>query len=141
MVERWGHFEGALIKGNPRHCYGYIGLNDRRMVPLLRPGSLVLVDTEMRRIEDEGWTSEHDRPMYLVDVRYGYRCGWFHQIQGKLVMQPHPLSRYAPESWDLPNEAEVVGKVIGVVTRLNEPWNSALPEFRASLANLRKKVL
>jgi len=141
MVERWGHFEGALTKGNPRHCYGYIGLNDRRMVPLLRPGSLVLVDTEMRRIEDEGWTSEHDRPMYLVDVRNGYRCGWFHQIQGKLVMQPHPLSRYAPESWDLPNEAEVVGKVIGVVTRLNEPWNSALPEFRANLANLRKKVL
>jgi transcriptional regulator with XRE-family HTH domain len=134
MVERWGHFEGALLKGSPRHCYGYIGLGDRRMAPILRPGSLVLVDTEMRQIEDADWASEHDRPMYLVDVRDGYRCGWFSRANGRLTMSPHPLSRCAPESWSLPEEAEVVGKVIGVVTRLNESWsvlNQELPEARA----------
>jgi transcriptional regulator with XRE-family HTH domain len=141
MVERWGHFEGALTKGNPRHCYGYVGLSDRRMTPLLRPGSLVLIDTEIRHIEDEGWTSEYDRPMYLVDVRDGYRCGWFHQSNGKLVMQPHPLSRCAPESWDIPNQAEIVGKVIGVVTRWNEPWSTALPEFQAARGSSKRKVL
>ena len=37
------------------------------MAPLPRPGSLVLVDTEMREIEVEEWTCEHDRPMYLVE--------------------------------------------------------------------------
>src|SRR5262249_4116105 len=58
MVESWGHFEGALLKTSPRHCYGYIGLSDRRMAPLLRPGSLVLIDTEMRQIEDANWASE-----------------------------------------------------------------------------------
>lgn len=141
MVEHWGHFEGALVKGNPRHCYGYIGLNDRRMAPLLRPGSLVLVDTEMRQVEEEGWASEHDRPMYLVDIRSGYRCGWFHKVPGKLVMQPHPLSHSVPESWSSPDEAEVVGKVIGVVTRLNEPWSNALPEFPAVRAGSRRKAL
>jgi hypothetical protein len=121
MVERWGSFEGALTTKSARHCYGYIGLSDRRMAPLLRPGSLVLIDTEMRQIENGEWNSEHDRPMYLVDVRDGYRCGWFHQLPGQLLMQPHPLSNCAPESWNLPAQAEVVGKVIGVVTRLNEP--------------------
>ncbi len=141
MVERWGHFEGALVKGNPRHCYGYIGLNDRRMMPLLRPGSLVLVDAEMRHVEDDGWTSEHDRPMYFVDVRDGYRCGWFHQLPGKLAMQPHPLSRSAPESWRWPEEAEVVGKVIGVVMRLNEPWSTASVEFPATREGSRKRAL
>lgn len=140
MVERWGHFEGALTKGNPRHCYGYIGLADLRMGPLLRPGSLVLVDTEMRQIEDDGWTSEHDRPMYLVDIRNGYRCGWFMRDGEKLVMQPHPLSRCAPEAWCLPGEAEVVGKVIGVVTRLSEPWSAQLPESLAERAGWRKRV-
>jgi len=140
MVERWGHFEGALRKERPQHCYGYIGLTDRRMVPLLRPGSLVLVDTEMRQIEDEEWSCEHDRPMYLVDVRDGYRCGWFHQAPGRLLMQPHPLSRCAPESWALPAEAEVVGKVIGVVTRLNEPWSSPGAEFQAERANSKRRV-
>jgi hypothetical protein len=141
MVERWGHFEGALTAGNPRHCYAYVGLEDRRMMPLLRPGSLVLVDTEMRGIEVDGWTSEHDRPMYFVDVRSGYRCGWFHQSPGKLVMQPHPLSHCAPESWKSPEEAEVVGKVIGIVTRLNEPWSSALSEFPEERAYSKRKVL
>lgn len=141
MVERWGHFEGALVKANPRHCYGYVGLDDRRMMPLLRPGSLVLVDTDIRRIEEEDWTSEHDRPMYFVDVRDGYRCGWFHQAPGKLITQPHPLSRCAPEAWNSPDDAEVIGKVIGVVTRLNEPSSIALPESRVEREGSRRKAL
>jgi transcriptional regulator with XRE-family HTH domain len=140
MVERWGHLEGALTRDSVRHCYGYIGLTDRRMVPLLRPGSLVLVDTEMRQIEDEGWTSEHDRPMYLVDVRDGYRCGWFQKTPGTLMMQPHPLSRCVPESWKFPLEAEVVGKVIGVVTRLNKPWSTPYPVSPAARGDSKRKA-
>ena len=79
MVEKWGRFEGALTGANDQHRYGYIGLNDRRMMPLLRPGSIVLVDVTMRRIEETDWVNEYDRPMYFVEVRDGYRCGWFHQ--------------------------------------------------------------
>jgi transcriptional regulator with XRE-family HTH domain len=141
MVERWGHFEGALVKNSPRHCYGYIGLSDRRMGPLLRPGSLVLIDTEMRQIEDANWVSEHDRPMYLVDVRNGYRCGWFSRANGRLTMHPHPLSRCAPESWSLPNEAEVIGKVIGVVSRLNESWSVLNQEYPEERAGLKRRAL
>ena len=44
MVEKWGRFEGVLTNGHSRHLYGYIGMNDRRMVPILRPGSIVLVE-------------------------------------------------------------------------------------------------
>jgi hypothetical protein len=94
------------------------------MMPILRPGSIVLVDTSVRRIADIDWSSEYDRPMYFVEVREGYRCGWFHQDGPRLVMQPHPLSRCMPEWWRTPDEAEIVGRVVGVVTRLNEPWNS-----------------
>src|SRR5215470_15931093 len=43
MVERWGHFEGVLTNGDGRYCYGFVGLEDRRMVPMLRPGSVVLL--------------------------------------------------------------------------------------------------
>ena len=45
-----------------RYRYGYVGLADRRMVPLLRPGSTVVTDTARRNIEDEEWTNEYDRP-------------------------------------------------------------------------------
>ena len=123
MVEKWGHFEGVMTDGKGTNRYGYIGLSDRRMVPLLRPGSIVMVDPSVHRINDEDWSTEYDRPMYFVELRDGYRCGWFHQDGSRIVMQPHPLSRCLPESWRTPEEAEVVGRVVGVVTRLNEPWN------------------
>lgn len=123
MVERWGYLEGTMTKEKERHCYGYVGLSDRRMVPLLRPGSIVLVDTSVRQITDEHWSSEYDRPMYFVEIRNGYRCGWFHKDGSSLVMQPHPLSRCLQETWTTPGEAEVIGKVVGLVMRLNEPWN------------------
>jgi len=105
-----------------RYRYGYVGLSDRRMVPLLRPGSTVVIDTGCRNVEDEEWSNEYDRPMYFVELRTGYRCGWFQKDKSRLIMQPHTLSRCAPEAWRTPEEAEIVGKVVGVATYLNEPW-------------------
>jgi transcriptional regulator with XRE-family HTH domain len=132
MVEKWGRFEGVLTNGQNRQIYGYIGTGDQRMTPLLRPGSIVLVDPAVRKIENNGWTTEHDRPIYFVEVRGGYRCGWFDQVGARLVMQPHPLSHCLPEAWRTPDEAEVVGRVTGVVTRLNEPANTLSAESRAA---------
>ena len=140
MVEQWGSLEGVLTNGSARHRYGYIGLSDRRMVPLLRPGSVVLVDVSVRRVEDDNWANEYDRPMYFVEVRDGYRCGWFHQDGARLLMQPHPLSRCAPEGWHLPEEAEVVGRVVGMVTRLNEPWNILPGESPAARGDSSRKA-
>jgi len=42
------------------------------------------------------------------------------QTQSRLIMQPHPLPRCLPEEWRTPNEAEIVGRVIGVVSYLNQ---------------------
>ena len=140
MVEQWGNLEGTLLDANQKCRYGYIGLNDRRMMPLLRPGSIVMVDVSMRRIQDVDWTSEYDRPLYFVEVREGYRCGWFHQDGSRLVMQPHPLSRCLPEWWQIPDEAEIVGRVTGVVTRLNEPWNNCAEVFPAAHAGSNRKA-
>ena len=142
MVQNWGRFEGALTNGNGKnYLYGYIGLDDWRMSPLLRPGSVVLVDASIKEIEDESWATEHDRPMYFVDVRKGYRCGWFHKDGNRIVMQSHPLSRCLPESWTAPGDAEVVGKVVGVVTRLNEPWSMTNSESPVARASSSKKAL
>jgi transcriptional regulator with XRE-family HTH domain len=95
---------------NGRFKYGYIGLSDRRMVPLLRPGSTVLIDTTLRRIEDTEWFSEYDRPLYFVEIRDGYRCGWFQKDKSRLIMQPHALSRCMPEAWRTPEVRKLWGK-------------------------------
>jgi transcriptional regulator with XRE-family HTH domain len=122
---------GPVEESRGRYRYGYIGLSDRRMMPVLRPGSMVLVDTSVHRIADADWKSEHERPMYFVELHGGYRCGWFQKVKSQLFMQPHTLSRCAPESWRTPEEAELVGQVIGVVTYLNEPWATAPESIHA----------
>lgn len=67
MVEQWGKFEGVLTSRNGTYRYGYIGLDDRRMMALLWPGSIVLVDTSARRIEETDWTTEYDRPSHTLE--------------------------------------------------------------------------
>ena len=118
MVERWGELEAALFNGHPRYRYAYVGLDDHTMEPLLRPGSLLLVDPDMQQVRNSGWGNEYDRPIYFVDVRAGYRCGWCLREGPRLILQPHPLSCCAPEVWRFPEEAEIVGQVAGVVMRL-----------------------
>jgi transcriptional regulator with XRE-family HTH domain len=121
-----------------KHRYGFVGLSDRRMMPLLRPGSAVLIDTTLKRVEDADWSNEYDRPMYFVEIRNGYRCGWFQKEKSRLIMQPHTLSRCAPESWLTPDEAEIVGQVVGIVTYWGVTWAyrpEAMPELRPDWKN------
>jgi transcriptional regulator with XRE-family HTH domain len=129
------HFQTSVKN---KHRYGFVGLSDRRMMPLLRPGSTVLIDTTLRRIEDAEWSNEYDRPMYFVEIRNGYRCGWFQKDKARLIMQPHTLSRCAPETWLTPDEAEVVGQVVGIVSYLDVTWAyrpEAIPEVRPNWNN------
>ena len=118
MVERWGDLEGTLFNQPSRHLYGYVGLDDRRMEPLLRPGSLVLVDPKLQQIQNTGWTNEYERPIYFIELREAFRCCWCRCEAGKLMLVPHPLSSCAPEVYRFPEDAEVVGQVVGVAMRL-----------------------
>ena len=118
MVEKWGVLEGALLNGQPRYRYGYIGLDDHMMEPLLRPGSLVLVDPQLQDVRSSGWKNEYERPIYFVDTHPSYRCSWCLLDGSRLILQPHSLSPCAPEVYHCPNEAEVVGQVVGLAMRL-----------------------
>jgi len=113
-----GGSPGPSLSQN-RFRYGYIGLSDRRMAPILRPGSVVIIDTSIHTIDDSAWCSEYDRPLYFVELREGYRCGWFYRSKSTLIMQPHTLSHCAPEAWRTPDEAELVGQVVGISSFFN----------------------
>jgi len=119
VVESWKQFEGALLN-DTRYRYGYIGAEDKWMDPLVRPGSLVLIDPTLLEVENEGWRNEYERPLYFVDFRRGYRCSWCTLDRGRLVLQPHPLSSCVPEYFRYPDEAEIVGRVVGTAMRLIE---------------------
>ncbi len=118
MVQSWGQLEAVMFNGHSRYRYGYVGSEDRTMEPLLAPGSLVLIDPGLQQVRNSGWKNEYERPIYFVDAREGYRCSWCLREGPRLILQPHPLSPCMPEVWRCPEEAEVVGQVVGVAMRL-----------------------
>jgi transcriptional regulator with XRE-family HTH domain len=120
MVENWTQLEGVMLDGQVqgRYCYGYVGLEDRWMEPLLRPGTLLLLDSTRQKIHNSGWRNEFERPIYFVDVRSGYHCCWCLLERNRMILQPYPLSPCAPEARRFPDEVEVIGQVIGMAMRL-----------------------
>jgi transcriptional regulator with XRE-family HTH domain len=118
MVERWGDLEGTFFDHPTKYLYGYIGEDDMRMDPLIRPGSLVMVNPKLRQVKNSGWNNEYERPVYFIEVHGGFRCCWCRCEGGKIILVPHPLSSCAPEVYEHPEEAEIVGQVVGIVMRM-----------------------
>ena len=123
MVEVWGEVPIALIqKLDVRHCqYGYVGMEDFTMYPLLRPGSFVQIDSHASRMQASSWRTEFDRPIYFVELRDGYACSWCEIRGSQLTLIPHPLSGCTIRQFTYPSEAEIVGQVTGVAMRLIPP--------------------
>ena len=94
MIQRWGKLPLMLLNGLDlkNHRYGFIGMEDWTMYPLLQPGSLVVIDETRRKVADTGWVNEFDRPIYFLEHRNGYACCWCNLTASHLVLQPHPAS-------------------------------------------------
>lgn len=119
-VALWGEIPAAfLLELNPRqHMYAYIGMEDRSMSPLLRPGALVMIDGQRREVTNMRWAGEHERPIYLIELKDGYLCRWC-EISGSTISAvPYPASGVPVRSFSLSCEAEVIGQVVGVAMRL-----------------------
>jgi len=89
------------------------------MYPLVPPGSFIEIDTERRKVVRDGWTAEHDRPIYFLESREGFKCGWCTQRDGKLYVQPHSHSTDPPSVFNFPGEAEIIGQVVGIAMRVD----------------------
>lgn len=120
VVERWDAIPVALLQHlDPRKsAYGYIGLEDDTLYPLIRPGSLVEIDPSERKVSAEKWKTEFDRPIYFVELRDGYVCSWCQVDRGQLMVIPHSQSRQIIRHFEYPSQAEIVGRVTGVAMRI-----------------------
>jgi transcriptional regulator with XRE-family HTH domain len=99
---------------------GVIGRQDRMLDPMVRAGSIVLIDTQKRSIASRReWTHEFDRPIYFLITRTGYVSG-FCELDTKsdwLTLVPHPLSFETSKRWKFKKEIEVIGTVAGVLAK------------------------
>jgi transcriptional regulator with XRE-family HTH domain len=121
MIQRWGRLPLSLLNGFDlkEHRYGFIGLEDWMMYPLIQPGSLVLIDESRRKVVNTGWTTEFERPIYFLEHHKGFACGWCTLNGDQIVLQPHPASMCLPQIYTS-EEVEVIGQVTGVAMRLDQ---------------------
>ena len=122
LVEVWGEIPIPLVQNLDlrKSMYGFIGLQDKTMFPILRPGSFVQIDGNQTKVVTGDWLSEYDRPIYFVELRDEYICSWCEVKEGQLLSIPHPLSRCQVRQFAHPHGAEIVGRVTGVAMRLAE---------------------
>ena len=122
IVEQWGLVPLAYLANlsHDRYMYGYIGSEDFTMYPLLPPGTFLQVDESKNKIVPGIWRSELERPIYFVEMREGYTCCWCSLKGEQIILQPHPLSPVPVRMLRHPQEAEVIGQVVGVALKLGE---------------------
>jgi len=132
LVEQWGFVPMTYLAqfANCEFTYGYVGSEDLTMFPILPPGSFVQVDESKNKVIEGGWRSEYERPIYFVETRSGYTCCWCSLSREEIILQPHPLSPVAARVLRYPQEAEVIGQVVGVAMRVGE-WR-AVTEYGSS---------
>ena len=127
MIETWGKVPLDLIKGfGLRHrLYGFVGLDDYMLYPLIRPGSFVEINPEVNKPRHPMARSEFDRPIYFIELQEGYACAWCEIVADNLVLHSHPLSPCETRIVRFPSEAKIIGEVTGVAMRIGPP----LPEI------------
>lgn len=136
LIEESGQMPIATLRclGSQLSHYGYIGLNDYRMYPILRPGSLILIDERQNKVAAREWLPEYDRPIYFLEMREGFTCSWCKLERNYLTLVPHPKSSYSDEHFLYPRDVEIIGRVVSVLLRLDDPGGTTLAPPRDPLA-------
>jgi transcriptional regulator with XRE-family HTH domain len=134
MIENWGVIPIQYLQelAKKKYIYAYVGTEDLTMYPLILPGSFIQVDEKRSRVEEKKWRSELERPIYFVETREGHVCCWCSVRRGEIVLQSHPLSPVPARILKHPQEAEVLGQVVGLAMRLAEWYAPAEPEQQQS---------
>jgi hypothetical protein len=122
LVEIWGEVPVRLIQHLDLRngTYGFVGMTDDRMYPIIRPGSIVQIDQNQRKIVPGKYDNEYERPIYFLELRGEFLCSWCEMSGGYLSAVPHPNSKCAVRRFSYPREAEIVGRVVYVAMRLAE---------------------
>jgi transcriptional regulator with XRE-family HTH domain len=102
-------------------AFGYIGLDDFTMYPLIRPGSVVKIDTLQRKLNVSAWRNEYERPIYFIELRNAYGCAWCELHDKDLLLIPHHSSPQTVRRFLFGREAEIIGRVIGFDTSCVDP--------------------
>ena len=108
-------FEKA--NGHSTIRYAQLGADEFTMSPLIKPGSIVVVDTAQTRVETGPWKDEFQRPIYLVELRERLTCGWCERRGNKLLIVAYRSSSFQEFR---SQDAEIIGRVVAHYTQCVE---------------------
>src|SRR5258708_1233144 len=96
MIETWGKVPMEFVQHlDLRHrLYGFVGFSDYTLYPLLRPGSFLEIDPELKNPRSRPIRSEFDLPIYLFDIRTEYACTSSYIIDANRLITAHPLPAF-----------------------------------------------
>lgn len=124
-TELWASADQLSTSLNPRQrgedclghiIYGHLGLADFTMYPMIRPGALLKIDTSQNKLVTNTGRNEYERPIYFIELRNAYACGWCELQGNQLLLIPHHSSPATVRQFTYPRQAEIVGRVIGYST-------------------------
>ena len=101
----------------PHIVYGHLGLADFTMYPMIRPNALLRIDTSQNKLMTVARHNEYERPIFFVELRGAYACGWCELQGNQLLIIPHPSSPAGVQRFTYPKEAEIVGRVVAYSTQ------------------------
>ncbi|HET9743035.1 MAG TPA: helix-turn-helix transcriptional regulator [Terriglobales bacterium] len=139
MIQDWGTRSLAALQ--TLDCrgftYGYVGTEDYTLYPMILPGSFVQVDPRWTEIETGPWNSDFERPIYFLETRDSYLCAWCAVLSSREIqVQPHALSGLPARNYKRPADIEVVGRVVGIATKLS----SQTPERTRESVAMRAQI-
>lgn len=111
--------ERQLVSGDERASgiiYGHLGSSDFTMYPMIRPNALLKIDTSQNKLTAIEWHNEYERPIFFIELRDAYACGWCELQGNQLLIIPHHSSLASVRRFTYRREAEIVGRVISYST-------------------------
>jgi len=99
----------------PNMSFVVVGEKDRFVSPVAPPGTRLLVNTVLTKVQPAENLTYHQRELFYVLTPRGLTCSYLEQAPGnKIVLVPHPLSGHVREEF-LSSEVAVIGQVVGLL--------------------------
>ena len=116
-LKRWANIEVEYLNSfyPPHLSYVVVGEQDRNASPVAPPGSRLLVNKLLTRVNPAEGRSFHERELFYVLTPNGLTCVYAELAQGdKIVLIPHPASGNVREEFKR-DEVKIIGQVVGVL--------------------------
>jgi hypothetical protein len=130
MLHEWHEWPALLSMTfpNPRKLgYQILRIHQssifRGLDPLIRPGSLVLLDESAKQpnTQDHRELRDWERPVYALQHNTDILCGYLDNDGTHIALVPHPEAGSVPRISFLKHQVQLLGMVIGVASRFEAP--------------------